>query len=274
MRMSRGEFISGMRKQSNQSNVDVSEIKSDRLFVIGDVHAEYELLAESLRKIPPGSAIVFLGDYNAYDGSLLLEFCSFLSGYNLQCFLIRGNHDHPVFWQQEHMRKLLQKHTGVELLGEVDALRWNNKSILTVNGAVSIDRSCIRNDEGKCWPFREGVPSVALEQIQSLVEHVGAFDVILSHAGLCEAVSINNPFTQAYASTDDTLIEDLTNERALMLRILIASGATLSAYGHFHRNCTDEIYGVSHHCLNICSVAELLLNGDGAVELHQFYKPL
>ena len=232
---------------------------SYRVYLIGDFHGQTELLKENLKVITSSgahSALIMLGDYDVHKASEIDELKDLLTSYSIDYYLLRGNHDNPLYWQDRDIAGIFQD-PYFHLLNDVDCIQWGESKFLTVNGAVSVDRTCIRFDMGNCWPDTEPVSKDAVAQILALQEKHGKFDVLLSHTGIILGKTIKSEFTKSFASTDETLLEDLKKERDLMQRIQIAAGIKRHYFGHFHQSWQGEEYDINCRCLDICEMIRL-----------------
>ena len=52
-------------------------------------------------------------------------------------------------------------------------IQWRGKQILIVGGATSVDRTCVRFDEGHCWPEIESIAADVLTQVKKLMRKGG-----------------------------------------------------------------------------------------------------
>jgi len=226
---------------------------------MGDFHRQTKLLKERLQEITAAgapSALFMIGDYDVHTAAEIGEFKDLLTAYPIDYYLLRGNHDHPVYWQDRSISSLFED-GYFHLLHEVDYIQWGDVRFLTVNGAVSVDRTCVRFDMGNCWPDTEAVPKDAVNEVRKLIGERGKFDVLLSHTGIIPEKTIKSDFAKSFASTDETLIEDLEKERHLMQRIQIASGVKRHYFGHFHESWRGEDYDINCRCLDICEMIRL-----------------
>lgn len=230
---------------------------SHEVYVVGDYHSNRELFEQRLELIDSTPAsIIFLGDYGVTALNDLISFRDLMSYYDLDCFLLRGNHDNPEFWQDKALAGELSTES-FKLINEIDVIEWRGVRMLTISGAISVDRKCIRAELGHCWPKLEAIPKDALKSVNELVSKSGGFDLLLSHTGTIDGVSLDNEFVRSYASTDEFLIEDLQYERHILQQLLVSSGATMHIFGHFHRSWVGECYGVRSRCLDICELIPL-----------------
>ena len=141
---------------------------SYKLFLMGDYHRHEELLKEKLKAICADgvpSALVMLGDYDAHDASEIVELKDKLTAYPIDYYLLRGNHDNPLYWQDRDISEIFED-PYFHLLNDVDCIQWGESKFLTVSGAVSVDRTCVRFDMGNCWPNTEPVPKDTVDQVR------------------------------------------------------------------------------------------------------------
>lgn len=233
--------------------------ESHKLYVIGDYHGGIELLTKHLKalsSVAEPSSVIFLGDYDVHTGTQLCNFEDQLREYDIDFYLLRGNHDLPTLWQDRDITALLET-PRFKLLKDIDVISWRDQRVLTVSGAVSADRTCLRFDEGNCWPKSEGINPEARTIIKRMVLVDGPFDTLLSHTGPLTDVPITNPFTESFASTDTDLLADLQKERDTISQIQMISGIRDHYFGHFHRNWESHEYGISMRCLDLCEFVEL-----------------
>jgi len=224
------------------------------LFIVGDYHRqEGQLLSilERLSKTP--SALILLGDYDIHTNEDMDEFKALLNIYPIDYYLLRGNHDNPKFWQDKKSVNRIQT-DNFHLLDEIDSISWSDKKILTVNGAVSVDRKGTRVECGYCWPELEPVPSGVISLIKGMKEK---FDILLSHTGTIPENSETAEFVESYSSLDTELLDDLKKERNLIQKIQIVSGIKEHYFGHFHKSWMGEDFGIEARCLDVCEILQL-----------------
>ena len=167
-------------------------------------------------------------------------------------YTTRGNHDNPQYWQDRELAKTIET-DHLKLLADVDYLQWGELNLLCVSGAVSVDRTGVRFDDGNCWPDTEGIPKDSVQQI----EHRAPCDVLLTHSGIIDGMTVDNNFIHTYASNDKNLITDLKLERELIKTLQISSGCTRHYFGHFHQKWSGQQFGVEVRCLDICELTNL-----------------
>ena len=222
------------------------------LFIIGDYHQHEEQLITILERISKTpSALILLGDYDIHTQDDMNEFKAFLNKFQIDYYLLRGNHDYPKFWQDKKSKNQIQT-TNFHLLNEIDSISWRDKKILTISGAVSVDRTGVRTECGYCWPDTEGIPPDAISRIPN-----EKFDILLSHTGIIPEDSEKSEFVESYSSIDTALLDDLKTERNLIQKIQIISGVKEHYFGHFHKYWEGEDFGITGRCLDICELVEI-----------------
>ena len=222
------------------------------LYLMGDYHQNPVQLTENLEAMPKQASLVILGDYDAHEAKYLVELSAIAEEHEVVMYLMRGNHDNPSYWQDRQLAEVLET-DFLKLLKEVDQIEYRDLKLATVSGAVSVDRTCLRYDKGHCWPKEEMIPQDSIQQLKKL----GSCDILLTHTGIIDGMSVKNDFIDSYASTDENLIEDIKEERKLVQKLQIASGCKKHYFGHFHQSWTGEQFGVDVRSLDICEMTQL-----------------
>jgi len=221
---------------------------------MGDPHGQYARIHGELSELPRGSSVIILGDNEFFHPHDLVEFDEFVEEFECRLYLMRGNHDKPKFWADPKKWKEDLGLKNLTLLDEVDYTFWRGKSIVTVNGAVSVDRKCIRFDRGECWPGEEGIPADAVQRVKVL----GPCDILLTHAGNPDTHTVKNEFIDAYASTDFELEGDIAKERLMIQKLQIVSECKRHYFGHFHTSWKGGQFGIKSRCLNVTEIVEVI----------------
>lgn len=157
---------------------------------------------------------------------------------NINFYGIRGNHDNPSYFEGGD-RICFE---NFELVEDYTVIKYKDKSIQFIGGAVSIDRT------GR----REGVSYWAGEGLKYDKNKLQKVDILVTHTApsWCFPQQFNE-MVYGWAREDAYLLEDLTNERAVMDEIFKVCKPSLHLYGHFHISCTERINGCIHKLLNI-----------------------
>lgn len=157
---------------------------------------------------------------------------------NIIFMSIRGNHDDPDFFRGEDIVSL----SNFELIEDYTVIEHNGKKIQFIGGATSIDRTA-RSEGISYW---EGeVLNFERDKCQEV-------DILVTHTApsWCFPQQFNE-MVYGWAREDAFLIEDLTEERAIMDEICKLCKPRLHLYGHFHSSWTERVNGCIHRLLDI-----------------------
>ena len=157
---------------------------------------------------------------------------------NIIFLSIRGNHDDPDFFQGEDRVFL----SNFELIEDYTIAEYGDKKIQFIGGATSIDRTA-RSEGISYW---EGeVLNFERDKCQEV-------DILVTHTApsWCFPQQFNE-MVYGWAREDAFLIEDLTDERAIMDEICKMCKPRLHLYGHFHSSWTERVNGCIHRLLDI-----------------------
>lgn len=155
---------------------------------------------------------------------------------------IRGNHDDPSYFNSN--RIVL---SNFETIEDYSVFDYNNKKIQFIGGAISIDRTGRTlnlshwEDEGVIFDRKK------CEKVDILVTHTAP--------SFCFPQQFNE-IVYGWAREDAYLIEDLTDERAVMDEIFKICYPSYHFYGHFHSSSRENIGNCSHRLLNINELYE------------------
>ena len=210
------------------------------LRIIGDVHYSYNRLLPLLSTFE-SSNLVFLGDLGGE-----LDFYTKLAGYGHHVYCIRGNHDDPEIFQESEINRYFQSR-GVRFLSEVAFLSYQSVRILTIGGAVSIDRAI-------CYERRN--TNVSQQALKAIDQGVRA-DLMLSHTPPTNGYKgdYTTGFIAEFAQDDFDLIEDVIEEQRTLQSVMDRVGAKTAIFGHLHTSYeqSDDV-GRLYRCLDIGEV--------------------
>lgn len=157
---------------------------------------------------------------------------------NIIFMAIRGNHDDPAYFKGLNRIAL----SNFELIEDYTIAEYSDKKIQFIGGATSIDRTARKEGvsywEGEVLNFDRD----KCEEIDILVTHTAPF--------WCFPQQFNE-MVYGWALEDAYLLEDLTNERAIMDEICKICKPRTHLYGHFHSSWTEKVNGCVHRLLNI-----------------------
>lgn len=198
--------------------IDKHEIKNSYIFSVGDLGIGFQYKEEFEHKLS-----------NHLDQQFRER--------NINFFGIRGNHDNPVFFGEK--RIILN---NFELIEDYSIFEYKNKTIQCIGGAISIDRTG-RKDGTSYWKG---------ESVQYKPELLEKVDILITHT--CPSFCYPQKFNEivyGWAREDAYLLEDLTDERAVMSKIFKQCSPKYHYYGHFHSSRIEEINNCDHRLLNI-----------------------
>jgi len=157
---------------------------------------------------------------------------------NINFFGIRGNHDNPVFFKGKD-RICLE---NFELIEDYSVFEYNSKLVQFIGGAVSIDRN------GR----RQGISYWENELVVFNKEACQKVDILVTHTAPSHCFPQQfNEMVYGWAREDAYLLEDLTDERAVMDEIFKLCSPSLHLYGHFHSSWTERVNGCVSKLLDI-----------------------
>lgn len=218
--------------------------KTRSLLFLGDNHGDWnELLFEISSKNISNANIISVGDLGIgfspkTDDSLFAELNYTFAKKNINFYGIRGNHDDPCYFKGEKRIRF----KNFELLEDYTICKYGKLTMQLVGGAVSIDRT--GRAVGMSYWEDEGVVfnKQACRKVDILVTHTAP--------SWCFPQQFNE-MVYGWAREDAYLLEDLTDERAVMDEIFKLCSPTLHLYGHFHSSWTETINGCKHKLLSI-----------------------
>lgn len=164
---------------------------------------------------------------------------------NITFMSIRGNHDDPAYFRGPDRVSL----SNFELIEDYTVMEYNGKKIQFIGGATSIDRTS----------RREGISYWEEEVINFNKDKCKEVDILITHTAptWCFPQQFNE-MVYGWAREDAYLLEDLTEERAIMDEICKLCKPGLHLYGHFHSSWTERVNGCMHKLLNINEIWEML----------------
>jgi DNA repair exonuclease SbcCD nuclease subunit len=223
--------------------------KNKSIIFLGDIHGNWNqlLFKIKLKKISNAN-IISVGDLGVgfkpnqdmvTYGLLDKEF----KQNNINFYSIRGNHDDPSAFKRNDRICL----DNFELVEDYSVFEYDSKLIQLIGGAVSIDRT--GRTVGVSYWENEGVVfnRDACKKVDILVTHTAP--------SFCAPQKFNE-MVYGWAREDAYLLEDLTDERAVMDEIFKICSPKYHFYGHFHFPSTEIINECTHKLLDIDELFE------------------
>ena len=238
-----------------------------RLMYLGDIHGNFNIISQYVTRFDIRDAyIIQVGDFGVGFKTLVKEkrqlddINTALIKRNVIVYAIRGNHDHPSYFENDPFGlsniKLVKDYTVLNLVG---------KNILCIGGAISIDRTVRytkRQLEGD-YTTNIGVDSwwkdEGFNYDDSKLVDLRDINIVVTHTtpDYCWPDNSNGfaPIVNDFASMDKTLKTELLDERRRMTlafqTIKMYNDIEYAYNGHFHANHVTEIYGTTHRLLGV-----------------------
>jgi UDP-2,3-diacylglucosamine pyrophosphatase LpxH len=211
-------------------------------YVLGDIHGYWSVILQHLNHVDETeTCYIQVGDFGIGFDDLekevdkLLRLNARLVEYNSDLFIIRGNHDNPMWFNEGDFKDIKEQLTNIFFVPDYTVLNLDGENILFIGGAVSIDRVPRRMDgPGRSW-WSDEVVKFDFEKVKDFRD----IDRVICHTApdFCQPLKFNQ-LVYNFASQDDNLLEDLRNERANMTKMIteIMNNNKIKSfvYGHFH----------------------------------------
>jgi len=231
------------------------------MIFIGDTHGNHSYIEYVIKvKKLVNQTLIHVGDFGAgatRDENEIKRFNNLNDSLKLgnnTLHVFRGNHDNPHYFKGNHI------YNNLKLEEDYTVLDIENKKILGVGGAVSIDREINRGDNFKFWED-EGF-KVDLDKINQIKD----VDILVTHT----TTNFTTPYVDkhmineidCWASNvkmfipyDPTLPKDLVDERFEVTRLFellkLNNKIKKHFYGHYHTSNYMKIDECEHVCLDI-----------------------
>jgi len=262
----------------------VYESKAEALYVVGDVHGEFDAFAAFLKRYRfEDTDFIIAGDCGFGFSSLDFEKKTMIRNVNRYCldhncnvYMIRGNHDDPKRFDGKQINL-----THIHAIPDYSLIVYNKgigtvKNILCIGGAISIDRmnrmvgmrkraeqyvryhaGCslleAENKLNRSW--WEDEPPVFKPELIDAVTDYYRITTVVSH----NCPGFANPSMtdiSAFLKADPTLKADIDTEQETFTKIfnyIKEKGQPLDCwyYGHHHLHKTAEIHKTIFTCLDM-----------------------
>jgi len=244
------------------------------MYLIGDTHGIRPVFNIIDRLKLEGQKLIHVGDFGLGFVSITQDLKNLeatdemLMDTNNHLYVIRGNHDNPIFWDKSKGLNLPKFH-NLHLVDDYSVIKIEDKNILFIGGATSIDRRPRMSDV----PY----PSWWADEIFKYDEHKFGkifnkdikIDVVVTHTApsFCPPIGSKNDLVDTYVAIEKQYGEDLRfeleHERGLVdvvyddLTMLYNQRPTHWFYGHFHNSKVLKKDGTEFRLLNVNEVYEL-----------------
>ena len=239
------------------------------IFYLGDIHGNFNLINQYIKMYDIKDAhIIQVGDFGVGFNTLekekrLLQMThDVLVKNNVMVWAIRGNHDYKPYFDNDPF-----EFTNIKLVKDYTVLNLEEKNILCIGGAVSVDRKwrytkCQRQGDfitklgnESWWP--DETFELHIDKLKDLKD----INIIVTHTCPDYCTPDNKfgfgPFVDGIIKDtgDVELRTDLMYERNQMTHafqiVKLNNEIEYHYYGHFHKSETDNMYGTKHRLLNV-----------------------
>lgn len=240
------------------------------VFIVGDLHGnwahlEWTIKHRQLKKCH----FIQVGDFGvgyrpSADIELLKELNSFLAEHNCHLWVIRGNHDDPLYFDGKF------HYSNLKLMKDYSTEIIEDKKFLFCGGAISIDRHYSLNKmqiaaslglNQPCYWYDE--PFVYDEEKLKQIKDV---DIVITHSApeWCHPQNAGgfNNFVKQFFEDDLNLENELLEERRKLSKFFNAlyengNPMELHFYGHFHDYASTNWLNTTHYLLDIGDAVDL-----------------
>lgn len=237
-------------------------------YVIADIHGDFDQFLRQVKERFYGCNLIVCGDiglgFLSTDKTIetLNHINNVLASIAVTCYMIRGNHDDPSWFDGTH-----DNYSHINLVRDYDLLRTaNDEYILCIGGAVSVDRSERIKKYNERVKFRidrlgdtEDEARAAVTQTywvnegivysKDIIEQaIGDTKIsyVITHTSPTFAFPTNKTHIAYWLERDDKLLDDLNEERHILSEVfdyLTENGHNIKKwiYGHFHSHASEKI---------------------------------
>lgn len=227
------------------------------MIFIGDIHGNFKKLLSLFKESSyQNTTFIQVGDFGVGFRSLekeiqyLSPINDWLSENNNFLYAFRGNHDNPSYFENSPFN-----FSNIKLLKDFSVIQVEGKNILTLGGAISIDR-LTRKLNVSYWED-EQLPFI-IPDIKDIVPEDIKIDIVSTHN--CPSFVWPTEFNHVvrnFIKLDKTLEHELLSERKrldlLYSKILEYNSFSpnLWVYGHMHKTITTQYEECIFQCCGI-----------------------
>lgn len=215
------------------------------IYLIGDNHGEYEKMFRIIKQYGLQNCyLIHVGDGGegfSPPRKQIKQFKflnNFFKNRNIFYKSIRGNHSDPKYFSG-HNRCAL---SHFELLADYTTATYNQKEIMFIGGAISIDRVDRKLNTSYWLDEALNFDADRCKKVDILVTHTSPF------------FKAFNKINESFIQRDTSLTQDINKERADMVKILGICKPELHVCGHFHVSSSERIDTCTHRILSIDEV--------------------
>lgn len=237
------DTIADKMTTTNINHITQITIVNTPVYLVGDIHTNYKDFHSQLEEINiKDSIFIFIGDMDfknvndSYNQFKTLD--AELNNRNIISYVIRGNHDNPIFWDRtsNEFHELWDKFKSFKPIDSKTELSINGNIGAIVPGAISLNRSLL--EEGKNY-WKAGDFPEAPYDMENFGENRNKVDFIIGHSGpiydkfLREDGNNHDNYLRFFIE-DKELSDDLKKEQDYFRAILRRYRPRRWYCGHYH----------------------------------------
>lgn len=227
------------------------------MIFVGDIHGNFRKFLSDLKNNSyKDTTLLQVGDFGVGFRSLDQEYAliepinALLKENNNILYVFRGNHDNPDYFENCPF-----DFSNIKFLKDFSIISIENKNILTLGGAISIDR--MTRKQGITYWKGEEIPYI-IPDIKDIVPEGMLVDIVCTHS--CPSFvwpTEINEVVKNFMKIDKPLEHELINERKRLdlfyNKILDYNGypPKLWIYGHMHKTITTQVDSCKFQCCGI-----------------------
>lgn len=219
------------------------------MIFLGDIHGKFNIISEFIIKYDiTNNNIIQVGDFgigfHPTEFILLNELNTLLLNNNVFLYVIRGNHDDPFYFSPP-----CNNYTNIIFIQDWTYLTIENKTILFIGGAISIDRNH-RTLNLNYW-LNENITPIPNDFIYK------PCDIIVSH----DCPLIAYPYIDknlSFFKNNESLYNDCYNQRIVLNNVWENIKPNKWIYGHYHKSNKVRVDNTDFILLNINEFYEII----------------
>jgi UDP-2,3-diacylglucosamine pyrophosphatase LpxH len=245
------------------------------IVVVGDLHGEWDVINNQVKKNKIEDIVIFCaGDFGVGFGynnprnpikekKRIIILNNFLKKRNIFLYVVRGNHDNPLFFDGKH------NFENVFFMQDYDVVEVGEHKILGIGGAISLDKNpnCnIRDYRGKHWGGRTEGKDWWSDEIflynKEKINQLFDIDVVITHTSPdFTHPPIVRENIKRLLESDKNLKNELIEERRLLTmaynNIKKNNIIKFWFYGHFHEKNVQKFESTKFVLLDVNDFLEI-----------------
>ena len=256
------------------------EVYSKPIYVVADVHGAFDIFEKYINHNELSDCVIIVaGDSGIgfYRKNYYERIFSSMNNHfiekNIHCYMIRGNHDDPYYFDGEQIN-----FSNIKAISDYTIISNDKCNILCVGGALSIDRKyritnywrkvedyatvmnvTLEEAKSKFLPsyWNDEVPIFDEDILNEIKENGINIDYVITHTSPSFAFKSDKNGIEYWLKIDDALDNDLNNERSIIDKLyekLVTDGHIIKnwVYGHFHEHNDEIINNIQFTALMNC----------------------